>query len=75
MRDHLEKLAAHIENLDSGSKDAKAIRWGLAEIDRRTEAAATVAEREVVLDAMRGHPGVRPYGREIAAEIRSQVHQ
>jgi hypothetical protein len=32
MREHLEKLAAHLESLDSGSKDAKAIRWALDEI-------------------------------------------
>lgn len=34
MREHLEKLAAHLEGLDSESSDAKAIRWALAEIDR-----------------------------------------
>ncbi len=34
MREHLEKLAAHLESLDSESGDAKAIRWALAEIDK-----------------------------------------
>lgn len=34
MREHLEKLATHLESLDSGSVDAKAIRWALAEIER-----------------------------------------
>jgi hypothetical protein len=33
MRQELEALAQHIEALDSGSGDAAAIRWGLAEID------------------------------------------
>jgi hypothetical protein len=39
MKEHLEKLAAHLEGLDSGSADAKAIRWALSEIDRLEEAA------------------------------------
>jgi hypothetical protein len=34
MREHLEKLATHLESLDSGSVDAKAIRWAQAEIER-----------------------------------------
>lgn len=32
MREHLEKLATHLESLDSGSADAKAIRWALDEM-------------------------------------------
>ena len=32
MLDHLKKLAAHIESLDSGSKDAAAIYWAIDEI-------------------------------------------
>lgn len=35
------------------------------------EEAAKIAERAVVLDAMRGVGGPRPYGVEIAAEIRA----
>lgn len=34
MLDHLKNLAAHLESLDSGSKDAEAIRWAIAEIER-----------------------------------------
>ncbi len=36
------------------------------------ERCAKIAERPVVLDAMRGDTGVRPFGREIADEIRAR---
>ncbi len=45
MREHLEKLAAHLESLDSESGDAKAIRWALAEIDSLEEQLADCRER------------------------------
>jgi hypothetical protein len=34
MLEHLKTLAAHLESLDSGSKDAAAIKWAVAEIER-----------------------------------------
>ena len=50
MIDHLTKLAEHLESLDSGSADAKAIRWALSEIEsleqRLEDASETLAERE-----------------------------
>ena len=45
MREHLEKLAAHLECLDSESGDAKAIRWALAEIGSLEERLADCRER------------------------------
>lgn len=39
--------------------------------DDALEEAAANAERQVIIDAGRGYFGVRPYGREIANEIRS----
>jgi excinuclease UvrABC ATPase subunit len=40
--EHLERLATHLERLDSGSQDAKAIRWALDAIEH-TAAIATKA--------------------------------
>ena len=34
MLDHLKALGDHIASLDSGSKDAMAIRWAVNEIER-----------------------------------------
>lgn len=38
MLEHLKKLAAHLESLDSKSKDAKAIRWAISEIEGHEQA-------------------------------------
>ena len=51
----LEKLAAHLENLDSGSGEAKQIRWAIAEIERLRD---QVSRLEIEAARLSANPGL-----------------
>lgn len=72
-----EPTKAELDILCSHFSAVKGVCWSCADRARKVwvretlERAAKVAERQVILDAMSGLVDARPFGKEIAAEIRS----